>query len=133
MRSRRSPLPHSKLGWFTPARSQMSPPGAVRGHVARVGVTMLWIPNNKLKALRYYLDYCLLCGLLLDVLVIDNAAMETWKLRMVYLEDCAKMKSADKIQPPKPLLVLAKWTPWEILFKAYLSHQPISRGGCLLT
>jgi hypothetical protein len=89
--------------------------------------------NNKLKALRYDLDLCLLCGLPLDVSVIDDAAPETWKLRLAYLEECAKMKTADKIQPPKPLLVLAEWTTLEIIFKALLSQQRSSRGGCPLS
>jgi hypothetical protein len=61
----------------TSKKSNYPPRGAIRGQVARVGVTMPWIPNNKLKALHYYLDYCLLCGLPLDVSVIDDAVLET--------------------------------------------------------
>jgi hypothetical protein len=64
--------------------------------------------------------------------VIDAAALQAWKLQMAYLEEFAKMKTADKILPRKPLLLLAKWTTWEIMFKAYLSHQRSSLGGCPL-
>jgi hypothetical protein len=117
----------------TSKKSNFPAPGAIRGQASAVGVTMPWIPNNMLKALRYYLDYCSLCGLPLYVSIFDAAAMQAWKLRMAYLEDFAKMKAADKIQPPKPLLVLTKSTTWEIMFKAYLSHQRSSRGGCPLT
>jgi hypothetical protein len=117
----------------TSKKSNFPAPGAIRGQAAAVGVTMPWIPNNKLKALRYYLDYFSLCGLPLDVSIFDAAALQAWKLRMAYLEDFAKMKAADKIQTPKPLLVLTKSTTWEIMFKAYLSHQRSSRGGCPLT
>jgi hypothetical protein len=79
----------------TSKKSNFPHPGAIRGQVARVGVTMPWIPNNKIKALRYYLDYSLLCGLPLDLSVIDDAAIETWKLRMVNVEEFAKIKTAD--------------------------------------
>jgi hypothetical protein len=92
----------------------------------RVGVTMPFIPNNKMKALRYYLDYCDLCGLSLDVSIFDAAALQAWKMHMACLKELAKMKAAGKIQPPKPLLLLENWTTWEILFTAYLSHQQSS-------
>jgi hypothetical protein len=117
----------------TSKKSCLPAPGAIRGQVAAVRVTMPWIPNNKLKALRYYLDYCSLCGLPLNVSVLDAAALQAWKLRMAYLEEFAKMKASGKIQLPIPLLVLSNWTTWEIMFKAYLSHQRSSRGGCPLT
>jgi hypothetical protein len=93
---------------------------------------MPWIPNNKLTALRYYLDYSLLCGFPLDVSVVDDVSLQAWKLQMVYLEEFAKMNTLDRIQPPKPLLVLANWTTWEIMFKAHLFHQRSSLGGCTL-
>jgi hypothetical protein len=87
---------------------------------------MLFIPNNKMKALRYDLDYWYLCGLLLDVSIFDAAALQAWKIRMAYLKELAKMKAADKVKLPKPLLLLEYWTKLEILFTAYFSHQQSS-------
>jgi hypothetical protein len=51
---------------------------------------MQWIPNNKLKALRYFLDFCDLCSLLLHVSLFDAAALQAWKLYGSNLEDFAK-------------------------------------------
>jgi hypothetical protein len=88
-------------------KSNFSPLRDVPGQVTQVGVRMPWIPNNKLKALRYYIDYCDLCGLPLDVLVFDAAALQVWKARVTNLDDFAKIKAAEKNQPHKPLLVFA--------------------------
>jgi hypothetical protein len=113
---------------FTPAAP--APAGRLPAGRAPPGViAMSWKCCNQLKALRFYLDYCVLCGFALDVTVFDNATMEAWVTRVTFLSQ----KVGDLLPGPGKLLFLERWQIWEVQFKTYLGQSRSYCGGYPLT
>jgi hypothetical protein len=68
-------------------------------------IAMSYLCCNRLKALRFYLDYCVLCGFALDVGGFDAHTMQVWVDRVEFLG----RKVADPLPAPGKLLVLQRW------------------------
>jgi hypothetical protein len=90
---------------------------------------MSWKFCNQLKHLRFYLDYCVLCGFATDVTSFNAQTMASWVAREDFL--CQQVEY--RLPAPCKLHVLERWQVWDVQFRTYLVQFRISRGGCPLT